>query len=258
LAHLEQLIDSYLASPENARYSAEQASRGAFKPPIGDAHTDRWLLWTQSELLAAMLDLSIRDATGGKRSLDDLMRAMYANFPGERGFTTMDVERLAGEVSGRSLKPFFDAYVSGAGKIDFDQFLRLAGLKMEFQRKRATAPDGTLLPDRRVYVMLPNGESFLKLYFDDPNSGWLRAGLLNGDQLLKFNGSVVETESDFNGRLEALHVRDRVKLEVMRAGTMRQVTVAIESFDSPDVKIRELADTSNRQKAIFAKWNAGQ
>lgn len=72
----------------------------------------------------------------------------------------------------------------------------------------------------------------LKLYFDDPNSGWLRAGLLNGDQILKLNGLVVETEGDFNDLLGALHIGDRVKLEVMRAGTFRQVTVDIESFDS--------------------------
>lgn len=205
-----------------------------------------------------MLDLSIRDATDGKRSLDDLMRSMYAKFPRERGFTTMDVELLAGEVSGRSLKPFFDAYVRGAGRIDFDHYLRLAGLKMDFQRKKATAPDGTLLPDRRVYAMLLNGESFLKLFVDDPNSAWLRAGVLNGDQLLKFNGSVVETESDFNNLIGALHVGDRVKLEVMRAGSVRQITVVTESYDGPDVKLRELADASNRQKAIFANWNAGQ
>jgi predicted metalloprotease with PDZ domain len=42
-----------------------------------------------------MLDLTIRDATDGKRSVDDLMRGMYAHFSGERGFTTTDVERLA-------------------------------------------------------------------------------------------------------------------------------------------------------------------
>ncbi len=34
LAYLEDLIEWYLSNPENARYSAEQNSRGAFKPPM--------------------------------------------------------------------------------------------------------------------------------------------------------------------------------------------------------------------------------
>jgi predicted metalloprotease with PDZ domain len=42
-----------------------------------------------------MLDLEIRDATDGQRSLDDLMRSMFAHFSNDRGFATDDVERLA-------------------------------------------------------------------------------------------------------------------------------------------------------------------
>lgn len=48
VAYLEDLIAYYLANPEHERYSAEEASRGAFRPPIGDAHPDRYMLWIQS------------------------------------------------------------------------------------------------------------------------------------------------------------------------------------------------------------------
>lgn len=231
LAYLEDLIEWYLSNPENARTSAEQNSRGAFKPPLGDAHPDRYLLWEQSELMAALLDLDIRAATNGERSLDDLMRALYAEFPGARGFTTTDIERLASKVSGRNLKPFFDAYVRHAG---------------------------TLKPDVRVYALLPNGESKLRLYLAHPQSAWLRAGLRNGDQLVSVNGAAVEAEGEFNDLLDALHLGDRVKLEVRRAGRLRQIIVAVPSYDWPDVKLRSIPAASQHRRMILANWQASK
>ena len=257
LAYLQDLIEWYLANPENARTSAEQNSRGAFRPPVGDAHPDRFVLWEQSELMAALLDFNLRAETNGKRSLDDLMRALYAEFPGPRGFTTTDIERLASKVSGRNLKPFFDAYIRRAGTLDVARYLAMVGLQMEMKTIKAAAPDGTLKPDTRVYALLPNGESKLRLYLTHPRSVWLRAGLRNGDQLVNVNGAAVETEGEFNDLLSALHVGDQVKLEVMRAGKLRQIIVAVPSYDWPDVKLRSIPTASLRQQAILASWQAG-
>ena len=157
---------------------------------------------------------------------------------------------------GCSLKPFFDAYVRGASMIDFDNYLRLAGLRMEVQLKKASSPDGTFIPDRRVRASLSSsGLPILSFY---PGGAWTRAGLRSGDQLVKFNGSPVATPDDFFRLLKALHIGDRATLEVMRDGTARQVTVLMDSYDQPEVKIQELADPSDHQKAIFARWNAGQ
>lgn len=226
-AHLARLISYYLENPDNARFSAEQASRVAFNFE-SESHPN---VWVQGELLGAMLDLTIRDATGGKRSLDDLMRSMYANFSGERGFTTNDVERLAQEVCGCSLKPFFDAYIRGAGGIDFNEYLRLAGLKMEVQWKKAARPDGTLIPDTRVGLPLRDGLYFFYLY---PGGAWMRAGLRSGDQLLKVNGSA----DNFSNLIHGLHVGDHATVEVKRDGVILQATIPIESFDQPEVKIQ--------------------
>jgi len=246
-AHLEQLIRDYLDNPDNARSSAEQASRVAFNLD-SESRPD---VWAQGELLGAMLDFSIRDATDGKRSLDDLMRSMYANFSGEHGFTTNDVERLAEQVCGCNLKPFFDTYIRGAGGIDFNEYLRLAGLKMEVQWKKAARPDGTLIPDTRVGLPLRNGLYSLFLY---PGGAWMRAGLRNGDQLLKVNGST----DNFSNLIHGLHVGDHATVEVKRDGKNLQITVPMEPFDEPEVKIQELPNPSDRQKAILAQWTAGQ
>lgn len=118
--------------------------------------------------------------------------------------------------------------------------------------------DGTLKPDTRIYALLPNGESKLRSYLTHPHGAWLRAGLRNGDQLVSMNGSVVETEGEFNDLLNALHAGDQVKLEVMRAGKLLPVAVKVESYDWPDVKLSQLPAVSTRQQAMLTRWQAGQ
>ena len=136
------------------------------------------------------------------------MRALYSEFSGPRGFATTDIERLANRVSGHNLKAFFAACVRRAGKLDIARYLALVGLQMEVKTIKAAAPDGTLMPDTRLYAVLPNGESKLRLYLTHSQSAWLRGGLRNGDQLLSVNGSGLETEGEFNDLLNALHVGD--------------------------------------------------
>ncbi len=115
--------------------------------------------------MAAMLDLEIRDATDGQRSLDDLMRSMFAHFSNDRGFATDDLERLATEVCGRNLKSFFDAYVRGAQSMDFNRYLALAGLTMEAERKAVRRMDGSPLSTVVRIRELPNPTERQKAIF---------------------------------------------------------------------------------------------
>lgn len=252
-AHLESLIAHYLQDPGVSKYSAEQASRAAF------GHGVRWPspnVHLQGELIAAMLDLTIRDATQGKRSLDDLMRAMLGHFGGERGFTTGDVEQQASQLCGRSLKSFFDANVREAKPIDFDQYLRLAGLKLDAQWKTATKSDGTPKPDLRVGTRMSNAGDALLLYPLAP-SAWKSAGLQPGDQLVELDGTPMRDENEFWKALKLVRVGDRLKLKVLRNGVVQNLSVAVQSYKVLKVKLAQLPDATPNQRAVFAAWAEG-
>ena len=116
IAHLEELIARYLAEPGNARFSAEQVSRAAndARPgALGDYSASTHL---QGELLGAMLDLVIRDATANRRSMDDVMRAMLDRFSGTHGFTGKDIENTVTGLCGCEVASLFNAYVHGAAE----------------------------------------------------------------------------------------------------------------------------------------------
>lgn len=113
---------------------------------VNDASVTTWTTYTgggqftvdyynKGQLLGLLLDLEIRGATGGKKSLDDVMRALFENHYNKgRGFTVEDVERLAAETAGRSFKEFFARYVAGTEELDYNAALGHAGLRLEEQK----------------------------------------------------------------------------------------------------------------------------
>jgi predicted metalloprotease with PDZ domain len=175
-AHLARLMERYLASPGNTRIAPESVSLvtyGASPGALGDYQASVHL---QGELLGAMLDLIIRDATDGRRSMDDVMRAMLERFGGARGFTSADVQQTVAQVCGCAVESFFAAYVRRGTALDVDRYLGLVGLRSRVSWGPALDPDGRPAADLRVYAWVPSGGTAPVLLLTDPASGWGRAG----------------------------------------------------------------------------------
>jgi predicted metalloprotease with PDZ domain len=257
VAHLEYLVDRYLASPGNARLSPEQVSRAAYatRPgTLGDYNASTHL---QGELLSAMLDLVVRDATNGRRSLDDVMRAMLERFSGARGFTGADIEQTVAGVCGCAIHPFFERYVRRGGGIDFDAFLRLAGLRLTVHTE-PVLDSGRPAPDLRLRAWLPPGESRLMLLLGDPGSAWGRAGLHTDDRLVAVEGVPIASVTDLRARLQPLRIGDRVVLDVLTPnGQAERRTVTVAGYERPVARIEELPDATPRQRTIRARWLGG-
>ena len=84
-----------------------------------------------------MLDAKIRKATGGAKSLDDVMRAAYQKFSGPKGYTPEQFRAVAEEVAGTSLKAFWESAVEGASELDYTEALATLGLRF---KSAAAAP----------------------------------------------------------------------------------------------------------------------
>jgi predicted metalloprotease with PDZ domain len=85
--------------------------------------------YTKGAVVAFLLDVRIRQATGGGKSLDDVLRLAWQRFAGERGFTAAEIEALASEVAGEDLAPFFDRALRSTEELDFTPALRWYGLR---------------------------------------------------------------------------------------------------------------------------------
>src|SRR5581483_10759775 len=104
--------------------------------------------YLKGELLGLVLDLAIRDRTEGAKSLDDVMRALYAKYPfsgpgipephhgGHDGWR----ETLE-EATGLSWKAFWAKYVEGTDELDFETFLKKVGWTLKPVRKEDKADE---------------------------------------------------------------------------------------------------------------------
>jgi predicted metalloprotease with PDZ domain len=256
IAHLESLISRYLASPGNARFSAERISRVAYNAEPGALGDYGASVHLVGELLGTVLDLVVRDATAGRRSMDDVMRLMLERHSAEQGFSSRDVERAVSEVCGCSVRGIFDAHVRGATSIEFDRWLGLAGLRAVTSWAPVLDREGRPATDLRVRAWLPPDGGPLRMIIGNPASAWGRAGLHTHDRLVSVNGQLMTTWPDVHALLTTARIGDTLRFEVARPIGVFPVSVVLSGYEQPVVRISELPDASARQRAVRAGWLA--
>jgi predicted metalloprotease with PDZ domain len=96
--------------------------------------------YTKGELIGLILDITIRERSGGRRSLDDVFKQMYDEFyvkaPNAtyylrgRGYTQEDFVRVLSSVAGTSMSDFYDRYIRGVETLPYDDVLAGVGLRL--------------------------------------------------------------------------------------------------------------------------------
>ncbi|HET7110922.1 MAG TPA: PDZ domain-containing protein [Gemmatimonadales bacterium] len=222
-AHLESRISAYLANSGNWLLSPEQASLLANATSMMEYGDDNPSVHVQGELIGTMLDLIIRDATGGSRSLDDVMRGMMARFGSGTGYTGAGIEEVVDSVCGCRTQEFFDRYVRSAHMLDFNHYLALGGLRIRIDSVPDSTPDGAPRPDLRIFGWLPDGAPHPLLRVTDRTSAWARAGLHTGDTVLAINGSAIDSVQELRAAVLRLRVGDTVRIVVAGGSAARRL-----------------------------------
>jgi len=208
-------------------------------------------------LIGAMHDLEIRAVTGGRRSMDDVMRRMLERHAGATGFTSRDVERVVNEVCGCNVTPIFDAHVLGAQPIPFDAYLRHVGLRAEVTWRAALGDDGRPVTDLRAYPYDPGDGGGPRLGITNPESAWGRAGLHTGDRVRAVNGERTTTVDAVRLAFRRLRSGDTVRVDVERRDGSHAAVVVMAPFDRPFVELRDVSGATAAQRALRARWESG-
>jgi predicted metalloprotease with PDZ domain len=257
VAHLERHITGYFANPSHGMVSPEATSR-AFNMPVTATGDYTPSMFTQGELIGAMLDLMIREGSGGRRTLDDAMRTLSTRFSWDRGFTGTDVERAVSAACACDARPFFDKYVRAPGALDFDRWLSVIGLRTAVTWAPARTPDGALAPDARISANVLPGESGLQLKIWNPGTLWARSGLHTGDRLDSLNGVAMLDQQQFRDAIGRFRIGDTVRLSVRRASEKIEKTIVITGYDRPAVKLEMRPDATGAQRSLLVQWMRGR
>jgi predicted metalloprotease with PDZ domain len=230
---------------------------------IDGGHTVDRTNWTNTVIsyysfggaIALALDLSLRDRTDSRVSLDDFMRAMWRRYgrPGgsregyvDRPYTIDDAEAALADVGGDSTfaREFFARYIRGRDAADYPRLLARAGFNLRKQH-----PGRAWLGDIRLLARSGNRISALVA----PDWPAYAAGLEQDDELQEVAGHRVSGDSDLSAILGRHKPGDRVAVVFAdRTGRSKSVTVVL--AEDPHVEIVPIAAPTDAQKAFRDRW----
>jgi len=254
--HLETLLKRYFNSPGHYKISAEKVSEAAYGETgmLGDYNASTH---GQGEVIGSMLDIIVRNATNGRRTMDDMMRKMMEKYSGEKGFTSRDIEAVVEEVCGCDVTPFFNAHVRGAGMIDFDKYLSMIGLKKTLTWVDALMDDGRPALDLRTYAFQNEKDTAIYLGVMDPESIWGKAGLHTGYHLISVNDKPVRNTREYRMYLAEAKMGEQVIIKVKRPTGLYSTTVVMTGYKRPEIIIEEIPAVTEKQKRLRKQWMEG-
>jgi predicted metalloprotease with PDZ domain len=131
LRDLSTEIRTLQQSPGRLVQTLEQSSLGVWDNSLSGVNPDAATVsyYTKGQIAGFLLDARIRAATRGTRSLDDLMRLMFARYSGARGFTSAQLQAAASEVAGSDLAAWFTRTLASTAEVDYSEALAWFGLQ---------------------------------------------------------------------------------------------------------------------------------
>ena len=239
----------FLASVASAATGVENTeARGYISPAESSVST--WVgydsptafsisYYTQGQNLGALLDLSIRNDTDGRSSLDDVMRTLFNDFYKRgKGFTTEDMISIINRLTKKDYHDFYRRYIFGTEVPDYNKILGYAGYK--FDKTARQSP---------VFGFgARNRNGGLTILAVEPDSPAATTGLKVGDVITKINGEDAQ-RSDFGGL-----AGKTIKLTVRRGSQEEDLTMKVGSRELNVFSVSELPKPDAKQLQVRASW----
>jgi predicted metalloprotease with PDZ domain len=252
----KELLDARASTIEQL-----QNRPGRFETSLEEASFDAWIkyyrqdenainnqisYYDKGEVVNMMLDVSIRTASNGAKSLDDVMRYLYNEFyKKNRNYTPADFQRAAELAAGRSLDDFFSKYVRGEAEIDYNGILKGIGLQLA-----ATEPDKA-----KAYIGADFTEENGRLNNRtiSANTPAYEQGLNTGDQIVAIDGYRA-SNSFLQSYLAERKPNDTVKLTVFRFDKLRDVTFKLGANTRADYSFKPVDQPTDDQRRLYRDY----
>ncbi|MBW7861757.1 MAG: PDZ domain-containing protein [Rhodocyclaceae bacterium] len=240
---------------------------GRLKQSVAESSFDAWTKYYRQDenapnaivsyyakgaLIGLALDLRLRKASRGRRSLDDVMRLLWQRHGQtgagveEEGIFDLVAEVAAQDASdgGRGLAAWLRRTVDGT--VDLPLARELAAFGIEFRAEAANSA-----PTLGIKLAGSNGEARIATVFDDGPAQ--RAGLSAGDVLIALDGLRVQADG-----LEALLARrkagDCIEVHAFRRDELMRFSVAVAPPPADSVKLALRPRVASAVRALRKGW----
>ncbi len=237
-----------------------QERPGRFETSLEEASFDAWIkyyrqdensvnnqisYYDKGELVNFLLDVEIRAASKGAKSLDDVMRYLYnEHFKKNKNFTPEDYQKVSEMMAGKSLEDFFSKYVRGRAEIDYDSILGGIGLRLNNNKGRETPYLGANMRqenDRLTITAVPKGTPAYE------------QGLNASDQIIAVDG-IRANQTFLQNYFGEKKVGDKVKLTVFRFDELREIEIILGGRARSAFLIAPADAPTDEQKTVYKNF----
>jgi predicted metalloprotease with PDZ domain len=253
LQAFQKNILAYEDQPGRLHQSLEQASTETWSDGpngrVNDEVNNTISYYEKGPVVGWLLDLRIRQATQNKKSLDDVMRALYQEYYQklQRGFTDAEFRATCERIAGVSLENEF-RYVSTTDDLDYAPYLAYAGLLIGLERK--TLPGGWLGLTTKVVK-----DSTVVGAVDYDSPAW-NAGIRRGDILLDVDNLATHAFI-FNNVIPNQQPGEEMDLQVLHDKKQRYVNLSLGKKVERSYAIQRMKDAGKEQMSVLETWLKG-
>ncbi|MFI5072879.1 MAG: PDZ domain-containing protein [Terriglobales bacterium] len=247
LAHLAAAIAELENRPAHLTQSAEESSLDAWLEKYSYYREPERSVsyYNKGDLLGVLLDLKIRDASNGTKSLRDLFQWMNSSYAQQNKFfsDSAGVRQAAEVVTHSDLSVFFEKYVAGTEEIPWNDFFRTVGLQLMTEKVAAADPG---------FTAVRNFDSPLAVVSVAENSAAERALLAKGDIIVKINGH--DPSGNLEHSMAALRPGETIHVRIRNQNGQQELSWRLDTRTTLEFRFEDMRTVTAQQKARRTAW----
>lgn len=250
LKAFKSLIVSLETQPGRLYQSLAQASAETWSDGpsgrVNDEFNKTISYYIKGPIVGLLLDFKIRHETGNKKSLDDVMRALYQEFylKQQRGFTESEFRKVCERIAGASLDEIFH-YVYTTKELNYEKYFGYAGLNIDVKPKQLSG--GYLGIKGKV-----QNDSLVVSSVEWDSPAW-KAGVRKGNVIFAVNDQK-PTESNVSFIFPDKKAGEKLRLDLVKNDTKVSFTIELGTKSERSFDITPVANPDKLQADIFKSW----
>ncbi|WP_300437929.1 peptidase M61 [Christiangramia sp.] len=224
---------------------------------LTDEYKDSYYnVYQKGALIGMALDIRLRELSGGKMGILDLMKKLNAKYGKDRPFDDDQLISDIVELTYPEIQDFFDTYITGTTPIPYNEFFAKAGL----EEKEVMSEVGFFLKGQTPYITANQATMQIMFRKDIELNTFLKdLGVQGGDTLKSVNGTeyniqnVYELITASNSWKEG----DEISMIVIREGEEINLEGKITKPMDMEMKMVEIQNPDGEQMELRHAWLKG-
>tara|TARA_R110001606_G_scaffold8020_2_gene35200 strand:+ start:255 stop:2045 length:1791 start_codon:yes stop_codon:yes gene_type:complete len=206
--------------------------------------------YAKGALIALALDLTLRDRSDERVTLDHLMRLLWQRHGQDQGVPEQGIQALAEELLGEDLSDFFEPALYGTGDLPLAALLESRGVLLHWRSASSHGDNGgkaaSAPPPVHLGVRVAADPQGARIQVAYQQGAAMAAGLSAGDVIIAVDGIKTDAGS-LDSLLAAYQEGERVDVHAFRRDELMRFTVSL-ARSEPDTAFFSLAEGGLTEK----------